>query len=766
MSRFPPGHPEARPELDVLKTGSVTCHRAAPGNPWSCGYLVQIRNIGAAPFEGPITFTDTIIAHPATLSGFIPSPPWVCVPGVGAAGPYTCTYPPAPGGLPPGDAVGLLIGFELPAATPVPSWEQNCAKTSTDVDGDGVPEERQSCTLSLICDVASANCPRDLAITKLVAAAPCLRGDVCWFIVNVQNVSDLAAPGPTEITDIPDPGLGAPVTAIPGQACVPAGGNFTCSDPAGIPPGGVLGFSIGFPVPADFPVTAFENCGELTAGVANVFPFNDKSCAVADIPGADLAPFGGTTCRRGESCTLDVRVDNKGKLLFLGSAGLRGTLSPAVMIASITSETPGFACSVTGSGSYECQGARLTIKPGGAAQVRLVIDVPADFPHDKIAHIKEMVWPDREVKDKNPANDRHESVITIEGPKEPRKEPEEPEEVPEEPIEPEEPEGPEITPTPHCARGWGEVDRSKAKALREKGWEIEEVRKGGRSILCAKAPPPPQCIGGRVVRGDCECPKGTERKETGRNAFTCVKTAPPPQCDKDWLEVDRDKAKALRAQGWEIREVTSGGKSILCAKPPSLTCSGGRVQDGQCVCPRGTERKETGPNTFTCVKTAPAPQCDKGWSQVDRDRAKALRAQGWEIREVTSGGQSILCAKPPSLTCSGGRVQDGQCICPKGTERKQTGTNAFACLKTTTPLPQLVCSGGSVEGGQCICPKGTERKQAGPNAFRCVKSAPALQLLICSGGSVEGGQCVCPKGTARQAAGPNAFRCRKLPTVR
>ncbi len=41
-----------------------------------------------------------------------------------------------------------------------------------------------------------------------------------------------------------------------------------------------------------------------------------------------------------------------------------------------------------------------------------------------------------------------------------------------------------------------------------------------------------------------------------------VKTAPPPQCDKGWLEVSRDRAKALVKQGWEIKQVGS----ILCAR--------------------------------------------------------------------------------------------------------------------------------------------------------------------------------------------------------
>jgi hypothetical protein len=41
--------------------------------------------------------------------------------------------------------------------------------------------------------------------------------------------------------------------------------------------------------------------------------------------------------------------------------------------------------------------------------------------------------------------------------------------------------------------------------------------------------------------------------------------------------------------------------------------------------------------------------------------------------------------------------------------------------------PAIVCAGGSVSNGQCLCPQGTIRRQTGTNAYRC---APPLQLLV------------------------------------
>jgi len=66
-------------------------------------------------------------------------------------------------------------------------------------------------------------------------------------------------------------------------------------------------------------------------------------------------------------------------------------------------------------------------------------------------------------------------------------------------------------------------------------------------------------------------------------------------------------------------------------------------------------------------------------------------------------------------------VRNGQCFCPKGTERKQTGTYAYECVK---PPPPITCKGGSVKDGVCYCPKGTARKQTGKYAYACEKTAP------------------------------------------
>jgi hypothetical protein len=72
-------------------------------------------------------------------------------------------------------------------------------------------------------------------------------------------------------------------------------------------------------------------------------------------------------------------------------------------------------------------------------------------------------------------------------------------------------------------------------------------------------------------------------------------------------------------------------------------------------------------------------------------------------------------------------VKDGKCYCPKGTELKQVGPNAYRCVPIPPPPPE--CIGGRIDDGKCVCPKGTVRQTTGKNKFVCVK-APNLQGTV------------------------------------
>jgi peptidoglycan hydrolase-like protein with peptidoglycan-binding domain len=129
--------------------------------------------------------------------------------------------------------------------------------------------------------------------------------------------------------------------------------------------------------------------------------------------GADLTPFSDTECVRGVSCVLEVTIENRGDADFGGTTGLRGAFDPSVKVESVVGETRGLKCAVKGEGAYECLGSVRAVKPGAAALVQVVIDIPADYGPGSITHTKEMIWPDAAGKDFNAENDRHVSTISI-----------------------------------------------------------------------------------------------------------------------------------------------------------------------------------------------------------------------------------------------------------------------------------------------------------------------------------------------------------------
>ena len=493
VSRFPPGFPGAVPYLEISKKAEPTCWRPAPGSDWACLFLVTITNSGGASYLDPIELNDLAANVPATLTAYWDTPPWTCVDGGG--GNVTCEYPAVPGGLPPGASVQVEMQFTVPGAVAVPNYLQNCGMILFDADGDGVAEEHQSCAISLVCDAGSANCPQDLALLKDVSADPCFVGGTCDFTIYVFNLGSVASAGPTEISDVPDIGLGPPTVAGQGWACAPAAGGYSCTNPAGIAPGGATIFELSFPVPAGYALPTVKNCADLAVGPPdNTIPVNDHDCAIGSVPFPDLAPGGATECKRGESCTIDARIDNKGRLPFHGAAGLHGTLTPPVKISSIKTSTPGFTCSVTGNGVYDCKGTNLDLAPGSSMPINIVIDIPADFKPDAITHTKEMVWPDRKVEDKNPKNDKQTSTITILGPQQP-------------------------TP-PTCTGG----TVKNGECVCPKGMTPSQT--GTNAFTCVKKPPQIVCKDGRVVDNECVCPAVSYPKQTGDNAFACVKKPP------------------------------------------------------------------------------------------------------------------------------------------------------------------------------------------------------------------------------------------------
>ncbi len=761
ISTLPPDHPDARAMVSIEKDAQPTCSRAAAGAPWTCVYAVKIVNIGTKLLEGPVEFTDELIAHPATLTGFLGGA-WACAPAAPAAGPFTCTHPPVPGGLVPGDSLAVLMAFEIPAATPVPSWELNCAKIKWDNDGDGAEEDHEACALAVVCDAGSANCPQDLALLKAASAASCPKGSDCEFFVQIENIGDTNFAGPLVVNDIPDPGAGPATALTPGWACAPAGGSYSCTNPAGLPAGTTALLSVSFPILPGFGEQKFENCAEVPPGPGNDFEFNDKDCAVADVPnvaaagiGPDLAPHSDTTCKKGESCKLPARIDNKGNSDFTGSAGVRGTLSPALQITRVTSQTPGFSCKTTGNATYECSGNRLSIKSGDAVKYELTVSVPANYPHRQVSHIKNMIWPDRKVKDENPDNDQHISIINIEQEKAP----------PPPPPPPPPPAGqPDLAVSKTANQGACRANNTPTCAF------TVNVMNAGNAPFSGPINLRDTLTPSNVVPGPVNPPWSCRRQG---GSYACIHpptTLPPGQSLNLSLNVRvprsatgsvsncaalnwggarptqasvRDVQSALAAKGFNPGPVDgkSGSRTVNAIRAyqrqNGLPVTG-RIDQPLLASLFGQPGAATGDanptNDQACATASiigqppppPPPPCTGG-----RFRNRAGACVCPSNRPVWTGR---ACIPRPPPQCTAGRIRDdrGVCVCP-ASRPVWTGT---VCI----PRPPQQCTGGRVRDnrGICVCP-------ANLPVWNGQVCLPRVQ--ICSGGrvfSVSQGRCVCP----------------------
>ena len=109
-----------------------------------------------------------------------------------------------------------------------------------------------------------------LKITKTGVSQSCNETDPCTFIINVENTTDTAVPGPTTITDTLSAGgaslAGAKITGTPTApwTCTGAGPSFTCTDPNPIPPHTSVPLTISFVPGTLATATEIKNCATST----------------------------------------------------------------------------------------------------------------------------------------------------------------------------------------------------------------------------------------------------------------------------------------------------------------------------------------------------------------------------------------------------------------------------------------------------------------------------------------------------------------------
>jgi len=696
-------------DLRITKSGPTHCDAGG-----LCSYEITVVNDGPGDYTGEIALQDQPILAGVTYDSA--SPGWGC----GAAVPVNCTLLGGPHTLHPGDSRNLTLTLRLPDPPPDDTLI-NCVEYRWSAPGmppDDAPPPGATDLPDRACAATPIGAGFDLEISKVALSPECTEGGRCDFEVTVTSNGPGNFFGVVPISDTW--AEGSALESLSGAPFCASGGprTVTCSPFASLPALGPLATaSVGTRLADPFPADRAENCAVIDWGApvaawlplpvyaGDDNPANDGPvCASSEILAADLAPFGATVCELGATCDLDVEIENRGGKLFRGRAGLEGSLDPAVAIASVEGVSAGLACRVAGSGRYECEAETLELKPGEAARLRLSIEIPADFPHRRIVHRKEMLWPDASVKDKMPENDRHVSTIWINQP--PEEEPAREEPVPQEAAP--EPEEPEAMPQQPPAQSVAAPDLSIEKTADEESCaagqgcgfalritnvgegafagplQISDVSTPAARRLGDAAPSAWSCRGSRG-RYSCSHPgttlaPGDSLALTFDLALAASASGTMENCATlEWPRRARVMMvqRALNELGLDAGPVDgrAGPRTFGAVRAyqelAGLSASGeidatllDRLFGGW------GEGDGDASNDRACVSVrltaaeippvaAPRPECAPGWRQVDPETARSIAARGGPVRRVSGGGRTIFCtrAAPPPQP---------QASCPSG----------------------------------------------------------------------------------------------------
>jgi hypothetical protein len=120
-----------------------------------------------------------------------------------------------------------------------------------------------------------------------------------------------------------------------------------------------------------------------------------------------------------------------------------------------------------------------------------------------------------------------------------------------------------------------------------------------------------------------------------------------------------------------------------------------------------------------------------------------------------------LTVADPQISCAGGSVKDGACVCERTMKPVKAGKNAWRCVqsvvdpkpdKATVSGPKIGCAGGTVKNGACTCARTHKPVKAGKDAWRCVKIVVADPPKD-KGNANKVGVKTAPKNTATQKLG-------------
>ncbi|MBZ9804995.1 YncE family protein [Mesorhizobium sp. ES1-6] len=401
----------ARPNLVVEKTVAT----AGGGKPMSCtvegkcSFNIHVKNVGDAPFTGPISLTDVVQERLPQNMEFVPSqsPGWSCT-GVNNSTSLKCDHPV----VTIKEAGRLADSLRIDVTPGAATWKKNntltnCAALAIPAGAKGLGNDPGT---NAGDDKACASVKLDPFSVKVTKTGDqsCVVGSDCHFQIRLFNPGPIDHNAPVTISDKLTGLASAPIVSInPPLPCAaqPTQIPFSCTSPGPVrldldaTDGSEFGprtFDMIVRLPADAAQGSFSNCADVTDGTANAS--TGQSCVsvqakpappatTADLVIAKTA--GAQTCGEAKPCDFKIIVTNKSAQAYPGGISIFDLMAadaapmtqykfagpPAAPWVCIGSAAPGMQCNhpgPLGAGASVALLLSLQPLPGSLGDARFV----------------------------------------------------------------------------------------------------------------------------------------------------------------------------------------------------------------------------------------------------------------------------------------------------------------------------------------------------------------------------------------------------------
>lgn len=817
--------PKKQPDIKVEKKAEVERCTEAGG----CKFTIRVSNVGDAPYNGPIVLNEVTLPGNATIDGG-PNAPWVCAP---ATSPMLCTHPAMT--LNPGEFVDLKLSFK-----PGPGWParfiRNCAKYNYTESGKplfGSQLNDRACAEIPLCDpngttIQDRECQppvekkADLQLRK-IAREFCSADGLCLYGILVTNVGTVTHNGPLSVVDEFPGGAPTSVTFAPTPpwACATINpSQFQCDHPGIVlVPGASTAILVRAIVPLDYPEGKVENCAKVTPVPTETNLANNQACATAKLRQPDGKPALRITkvCKpaaAGGAISCRITVNSVGTSAPVGPVSVNDAAEiigsgAAANILTVTPDGAEWSCTAVPAANLSCQIPGAVMTPGASRYFDVTVQVRGNERFENCARGSFGPAPgDDQVFPFGEACDQGGTDIVVKKTGDAQCEVGQPcaftvtitnngdsdfsgpvqvgdaieiegigrlEGVAIQSIEP--PFG--CAPEP-SALPFGCTANINIAAGASQPHVVTVIIADNEALANVT----PNGVSGRNcvgVTGD-KVTIGAAGESAGRvvggeagpyscHPFTLMKTQPESQCSEGF--VMNANGRCVCPEGTTFNKARNGcsGEPVTPVDPqepdqpettPQCKLLPGmiRTQNGNCICPRGTELKQG-----RCVKPNVVEQCKLLPGMIRTKNGNCICPRGTVLKQGRCVKPNVVeqCKLQPGMI----RTKNGNCICPRGTVLGKRG-----CVKIEQPNVQCKLPGQVKDkNGRCICPRGTillrgqcmQRIDDTPTIRRCPAGTVGVFPVCVKPGQIERR---CPRGTVGQF--PNCRRVtieQKLPGI-